>query len=96
MKSGQRIRVLISSPTLVRKQTLGGHKQNSVCTRTQEKGVLASQETDPDLPVSVWESPAEAWVDGGPAAGLGALSAAVPALDLLKEADVIFTASTIV
>ena len=44
------------------KQTLGGHKQNLVHTRTQEKGALTQQETDPDLPVSVQESPAEAWV----------------------------------
>ena len=40
------------------KQTLGGHKQNPVCTRTQEKGVVTPQETDPDLPVSVQEWPA--------------------------------------
>ena len=47
------------------RQTLAGHKQNLVCTRTQEKGALTSQETDPDLPVSVQESLAEAWVGGG-------------------------------
>ena len=80
----------------MRKQTLGGHKQNLVCTRTQEKGALAPQETDPDLPVSVQESLAEAWVDCGPAAGVGALGAAVPAWDLLKEVSIIFTTSTIV
>ena len=34
-------------------QTLGGHKQNLVHTRTQEKGAVTPQETDPDLPVSV-------------------------------------------
>ena len=45
------------------KQTVGGHKQNLVCTRTQEKGAVTPQETDPDLPVSVQESPVEAWVD---------------------------------
>ena len=45
------------------KQTLGEHKQNLVCTRTQEKGEVASQETEPDLPVSVQESLAEPWVD---------------------------------
>ena len=45
-------------------KTLGGHKQNLVCTRTQEKGALTPQETDPDLPVSVQESLAEAWVGG--------------------------------
>ena len=33
------------------KQTLGGQKQNFVHTRTQEKGAMTSQETDPDLPV---------------------------------------------
>ena len=35
------------------KQTFGGHKQNFVCTRMQEKGAVTPQETDPDLPVSV-------------------------------------------
>ena len=44
---------------------LGGHKQNLVCIRTQEKGAVTPQETDPDLPVSVQESLAEAWVGGG-------------------------------
>ena len=42
-----------------------GHKQNFECTRIQKKGALTPQETDPDLPVSVQESLAEAWVDGG-------------------------------
>ena len=41
------------------------HKQNLVCTRTHEKGAVTPQETDPDFPVSVQESPAEAWVDSG-------------------------------
>ena len=41
------------------KQTLGGHKQNLVHTRTQEKGAVTPQETDPDLSVSVQESPVE-------------------------------------
>ena len=31
-------------------QTLGGHKQNRVCTWTQEKGAVTPQETGPDLP----------------------------------------------
>ena len=53
------------------KQTLGGHKQKLVCTRTQEKGAMTPQETEPDLPR---ECPG---VSGGgvgrqrPAAGLG-------------------------
>ena len=45
--------------TGLRKQTLGGYKQNIVCTRTQEKGAVTPQETDPDLPRSVQESPTE-------------------------------------
>ena len=53
------------------KQTLGGHKQNLVCTRTQEKGAVTPQETDPDLHVSVQESPAEAWVNSGLLRGQG-------------------------
>ena len=53
------------------KQTLGGHKQNLVHTRTQEKGAVTPQETKPDLPVSVQESPAEAWVSGGLLQGRG-------------------------
>ena len=40
-------------------QTLGGHKQNLVHTRTQEKGAVIPQETDPDLPMSVQEFPVE-------------------------------------
>ena len=42
------------------KQALGGHKPSLVCTRTQEKGAVTPQETEPDLPVSVQESLAEA------------------------------------
>ena len=52
-------------------QTLGGHKQNLVHTRGQEKGAVAPQETDPDLPVSVQESLEEAWVGGGLLQGWG-------------------------
>ena len=44
------------------KQTLGGHKQNLVHTRTQEKGAVTPQETEPDLPVSAQESLTEAWL----------------------------------
>ncbi len=53
------------------KQTLGGHKQNLVHTRTQEKGAVTPQETDPDLPMSVQESLAEAWVSSGLLQGQG-------------------------
>ena len=47
---------------------------------------MIPQETDPDLPVSIQESPAEAWVGG----------VAVHAWDLLKEVTIIFITSTIV
>jgi len=47
------------------KQTLEGHKQNLVCTRTQEEEALTPQETEPDLPMSVQESPVELWVNNG-------------------------------
>ena len=53
------------------KQTLEGHKQNSVRIRTQEKGAVTPQETDPDLPVTVQESLVEAWVGGGLLQGWG-------------------------
>ena len=52
---------------------------------------MTPQETDPDLPVSVQESLAEAW-----AAGSGTPSVAVCAQDLLKEVAIIFVTSTIV
>ena len=35
---------------------------NLVRTRTQEKGAVTLQETEPDLPVSVQESLVEVWV----------------------------------
>ena len=38
-------------------------QQNLVHTRTQAKGSVTPQGTEPDLPVSVGESPGEAWVD---------------------------------
>ena len=42
-----------------------------VHVRTQEKGAVTPQETDSDLPGSVQESPAEAWVSGGLLQGWG-------------------------
>ena len=38
---------------------------NRMHTRTQEKGAVTPRETDPDLPMSVQEFPAEAWVGSG-------------------------------
>ena len=49
----------------------GTHTKKLVCTRTQEKGAVTPQETDPDMPVSVQESPAEAWVSNGLLQGRG-------------------------
>ena len=43
----------------------------TLCTRTQEKGAVTPQETEPDLPVSVQESPVEAWVGDGLLQGWG-------------------------
>ena len=53
------------------KETLAGHKPNPVHARSQEKEAVSPQEIDPDLPVSVQESPAEAWVGGGLLPGWG-------------------------
>ena len=56
---------------------------------------MTPQETDPDLPGSVWDSPAEVWVAvvccrvRGPELGSGAW-------DLLREVTIIFITSTIV
>ena len=47
------------------KQTLGGHKQNLVCTRTQEKGPMTPKESEPNFSVTVQESLVEVWVDSG-------------------------------
>ena len=48
----------------------GTHKKKLVCTRTQEKGAVTPQR-HPDLPVSVQESPAEAWLGSGLLQGWG-------------------------
>ena len=57
--------------TRLGKQTIGGHKQNLVSTRTQEKGAVTPQETDPDLSLSVHESLVEAYISSGLLQGLG-------------------------
>ena len=46
-------------------------QQNFVHTRTEEKEAVTPQETDPDLPGSVQECPAEVWVGGGQLQGWG-------------------------
>ena len=63
--------------------------------KIQEKGALIAQKTEPDLQVSarsLQRGVGQQW----PVAGLGALSAAVPAWDLLKDVAIIFIISTIV
>ena len=72
------------------KESLGGHNR-TLCTRTQEKGAVTPQETDPDLPGSVQESPGEAWVSGG-----RCRAADVRAWALLEEVAVVLIASTTV
>ena len=42
-----------------------------VCMRSQVKGVVTPQEREPDLPVSVQESPADVWVGRGLLQGWG-------------------------
>ena len=56
---------------------------------------MTPQETDPDLPMSVQESPAEAWV-GVACCRVGGTEYSMCAWDLLKEVATIFIASTIV
>ena len=46
-------------------------QKEPLCTRTQEKGAVTPQETNPDLLLSVQESPAEVWVGGGLLPGWG-------------------------
>ena len=76
-------------------QGLGGHTQNLLCTRTQDKGAVIPQETGPNLSVSVQESPVEAWVSGGLLKGQGTECSSV-CMDLLKEVTIVFSTSTIV
>ena len=45
-----------------RDSTLGGYRQNLVYTKTQGKGAVVPQETEPDLPASVGGSLADSWV----------------------------------
>ena len=51
--------------TELRKQRLLEGRNNLVHTRTQEKGVVIPQETEPALPVSVPEPLVEVWVKSG-------------------------------
>ena len=64
--------------------------------KNRNHSAVTPQGTDPDLPVSVQESPVEVRVGGGLLAGLGALSVAVGAWGLLKKVTIIFITSSIV
>ena len=57
----------IEPPRLTRDwgNRLEGHTQNLVYARTQEKGAVTPQKTDPDSSVSVQEYPVEVWFGGG-------------------------------
>ena len=45
-----------------RDSSLEKHKQNPTCTKTQRKGAVIPQETEPKLPAHAEGSPVEAWV----------------------------------
>ena len=54
-----------------RDSSLGGHKQNFVCTKTQRKAAVTPQEVEQKLHTSVGGSPRKAWVDRGSPQGQG-------------------------
>ena len=56
---------------------------------------MTPQETDPDLPLSVQESLAEAWV-GMACCRVGGTECSSACINLLKEVAINFTTSTIV
>ena len=45
--------------------SLGGHKQNFVHIKTQRRGAVTPEETEPKLPASVRGPPVEVWVGRG-------------------------------
>ena len=61
------INPIIEPPELTQawKNRLSEDTHSLVCTRTQEKGEMTPQETDPSFPMRVHESPAKAWVSSG-------------------------------
>ena len=54
-----------------RDSSLGGHKHNFEHTKTQRRGAVTQQETEPKLPGSVGGPPVEAWVSRGLPQGWG-------------------------
>ena len=62
------------------KQILGEHGQNLLHTRTQEKGAVTPQETEPDVPVTDCPGGLSGGVgEQRPAVGSEALNTQVPA-----------------
>ena len=62
----------IELPELIQdREILTAGTNRTLCTRTQEKGAVTPQETNPDMPVSVWESPVKAWISGSLLQGWG-------------------------
>ena len=59
------IRMLSMNQTSYQPETPGWHKQNLAYPRTQGKEQRLQQETEPDLPVSVWGSSVEACLSSG-------------------------------
>ena len=74
------------------KQTLGGHKEKLVCTRTQQKGAVTPQETDPDLPRSLQQRCGSVVA----CCRVGGTECSGTCMGLLKEVAIIFITSTIV
>ena len=72
------------------KQTLGGHRQNLMHTRTQEEGAVTPTRDWPRLACECLEVSGRVMGRWWSAAGWGALSIAVSACDLLKEVVIIF------
>ena len=91
---GQRVRSKTEATSHSKKEQV--NKQNFVLTRTQEKRAVTPQESDPDLPLSVQESPAEV---GSAVVGCRAtytIGVAVHAWDLLKGVTILFIIPTVV
>ena len=89
---GHHLTPLLSCQNIHRtgKQTLGAHKQNLVCNKTQEKGAVTTQETDTGLPVSVQESLVEVRVGGSLLQGWGTSAA----WGLVKEVNIVSITSS--
>ena len=73
---------------------LEGTNKTSCTPRPRRKEQGPPQETDPDSPVSVQESPAEVWV-GSRLLQSAALNTTVRAQDLLKEVAIVFITPSI-